>query len=95
MTLSLRHDGGETRAKVKILRRFIGGSQTLHDLSHSQTPVCSCARGMTRECSGIDTRIDLLSSLASRSRALEGEGLVWESAIHRTAQHAMTTSGIA
>jgi len=35
MTHSLHLDGGETRARVKIPRRIIGGSQALHDLSHS------------------------------------------------------------
>ena len=68
MTLSRRRDGGETRARVKMLRRFIGGPPTLHDLSHSRPPVCSCARGMTRECSGIGSSATTRSVVGSCRR---------------------------
>src|SRR6188472_1621300 len=47
---SRRRGGGEIRAREIFLCRCIGGSLTLHDLSHSRTVVCSCTCAMTREC---------------------------------------------
>ena len=36
-------------ARIKSRAASLGGSQTLHDLSHSLRAVCPCACGMTRE----------------------------------------------
>src|SRR2546429_6928616 len=52
VTHSLRHTGGETRARVKIPRRITGGPQRLYDVGHSRDALCSRACGLTRECSG-------------------------------------------
>ena len=48
MTHSLRRDGGEALVRVKIPRRIIGGSRTLHDVSHLPGAVSSCIRDITR-----------------------------------------------
>ena len=48
MTHSLRRDGGKALVRVKIPRRIIGGSRTLHDVSHLPGAVSSCIRDITR-----------------------------------------------